>query len=186
MFVTAFTTAPHLSLSWATSIQSVLPHPTSWRSILILSSFYAWVSLVVTFPQVSPPKPCTHLPIRATCPAHLIPICLITRTILGEKYRSWSSSLWSYLYTPVTSSLLGPNILLNTLFSNTLSLRLKYIAVKKIGKKEREKERKKERTIARTPINAAIKVLVVGHKISEAYCHMPVTHILHWIKQITQ
>jgi hypothetical protein len=27
------------------------------------------------------------------------------------------------LYSPVTSSLLGPNILLNTLFSNTLSLR---------------------------------------------------------------
>jgi hypothetical protein len=29
----------------------------------------------------------------------------------------------SFLHSPVTSSLLGPNILLNTLFSNTLSLR---------------------------------------------------------------
>jgi hypothetical protein len=38
MFVTAFSSARHLSLSWATSIQSVPPHPTSWRSILILSS----------------------------------------------------------------------------------------------------------------------------------------------------
>ena len=28
----------HLSLSWASSIQSMPPHPTSWRSILILSS----------------------------------------------------------------------------------------------------------------------------------------------------
>ena len=37
-FITAFTTARHLSLSWATSIQSIPPHPTSWRSILILSS----------------------------------------------------------------------------------------------------------------------------------------------------
>jgi hypothetical protein len=46
----------------------------------------------------------------------------ITRTILGEEYRSWSSSLWSLLYSPVTSSLLDPNILLNTLFSNTRSL----------------------------------------------------------------
>ena len=31
--------------------------------------------------------------------------------------------LCSFLHSPVTSSLLGPNILLNTLFSNTLSLR---------------------------------------------------------------
>jgi len=29
---------PHLSLSWASSIQSINPHPNSWRSILILSS----------------------------------------------------------------------------------------------------------------------------------------------------
>jgi hypothetical protein len=62
-------------------------------------------------------------PIWATCQAHLILIDFITRTILGEEYRSWSSSLWSFLHSPVTSSLLGPNILLNTRFSNTLSLR---------------------------------------------------------------
>ena len=30
--------ARHLSLSWASSIKSITPHPTSWRSILILSS----------------------------------------------------------------------------------------------------------------------------------------------------
>jgi hypothetical protein len=34
----------------------------------------------------------------------------------------WSSSLCSFLHSPVTSSLSDPNILLNTLFSNTLSL----------------------------------------------------------------
>ena len=44
-------------------------------------------------------------------------------TILGEEYRSLSFSLYNFLHFPVTSSLLGPNILLNTLFSNTLSLR---------------------------------------------------------------
>ena len=37
-FNTAFTSARHLSLSWARSIQSIPPHPTSRRSILILSS----------------------------------------------------------------------------------------------------------------------------------------------------
>ena len=38
MFITTFTSARHLSLSWTNSIQSILPHPTSLRSILILSS----------------------------------------------------------------------------------------------------------------------------------------------------
>ena len=37
-FITVFTSARHLSLSWASSIQFIPPHPTSWRSILILSS----------------------------------------------------------------------------------------------------------------------------------------------------
>ena len=31
-FITAFTRARHLSLSWASSIRSIHPHPTSWRS----------------------------------------------------------------------------------------------------------------------------------------------------------
>ena len=35
-FMTAFTLARHLSKSWATSIQSISPNPTSWRSVVIL------------------------------------------------------------------------------------------------------------------------------------------------------
>jgi hypothetical protein len=42
---------------------------------------------------------------------------------MGEEYRSRNSLLWSFLHSPVTSSLLGPNTILNTLFSTTLSLR---------------------------------------------------------------
>jgi hypothetical protein len=61
-------------------------------------------------------------PIRATCLAHLILLDLITRIICGDDYRSLSSSWCSLLHFPVTSSLLGPNIPLSTLFSNTLSL----------------------------------------------------------------
>ena len=37
-FITALTSVHHLSLSWASPIQSIYPHPTSWRSILILST----------------------------------------------------------------------------------------------------------------------------------------------------
>ena len=37
-FITVLTSARHLSLSWANSIQSSQPPPISWRSILILSS----------------------------------------------------------------------------------------------------------------------------------------------------
>ena len=35
-FITALTSVRHLSLSWARPIQSIYPHPTSWRSVLIL------------------------------------------------------------------------------------------------------------------------------------------------------
>jgi hypothetical protein len=68
---------------------------------------------------------CTPLssPLRATCPAHLIRLDFTTRTILGKEYRSFSSSLCSFLHSPVNSSLLGQNNFLYTLFSNTLSLR---------------------------------------------------------------
>ena len=37
-FITALKSVRHLSLSWASTIQSIYLHPTSWRSILILST----------------------------------------------------------------------------------------------------------------------------------------------------
>jgi hypothetical protein len=37
-FITGFTKARHLSLTWARSILSIPPYPTSWRSTLILST----------------------------------------------------------------------------------------------------------------------------------------------------
>ena len=60
-------------------------------------------------------------PVRATWSTHFIILDFINR-IFGEEYRSLSSSLCSFLHSPVTSSLLGPNILLSTRFLNTLNL----------------------------------------------------------------
>jgi len=37
-FITTLTSVRHLSLSWTSPIQSTYPHPTSWRSTLILSN----------------------------------------------------------------------------------------------------------------------------------------------------
>ena len=47
------------------------------------------------------------------CPSHSSRF-FFTRIIFGEEYRSSSSSLCSFLHSPATSSILGPNILLNT------------------------------------------------------------------------
>jgi len=69
------------------------PHRTSWRSILILSSCLRLGLPSCLFPS--------------GLPAHLILLDFITRTILGELYRSLSSSLCSFLHPPATSSLLG-------------------------------------------------------------------------------
>jgi hypothetical protein len=113
------------------SIQSTPPHSTSWRTILILSSHLRLGLPGCLFPSGFPTKT-LYTPfishIRAKCPAHLILLDLITRTIYGEQYRSWSSSLRNFLHFPVTSSLLIPNFILNTQFSNTVrsSLNMSY------------------------------------------------------------
>ena len=109
-FITAIISVRHLSLSWASPIQSIYPHPTSRRSILILSTHLRLGLPSCFLPSGFPTKTLYtpfSSPIRATCPAHLIILDFITRTILGEQYKSFSSSLCSLLHSPVTSSLLG-------------------------------------------------------------------------------
>ena len=125
LFITALTTVRHLSLSWTSPIQSIYPHPTSWRSVQILPTHLRLGLPSGLLPSAFPTKTLytpLPFPIRATCPAHLFLHDFITRTILGEEYKSLISSLYSSLHSPVSSSLLGQNILLNTLLSNTLSL----------------------------------------------------------------
>ena len=74
-FITALTSVRHLSLSWTRPIQSIYQHPTSWRSILILSTHLRLGLRSGLFPSGFPTKTLyTPLssPIRATCPTHLI------------------------------------------------------------------------------------------------------------------
>ena len=95
----------------------------SSRSILIISSHSRLCLPGLLFPSGFPTKTLYApllSPIPATHPGHLILPVSITQIVFHEGCRSLSSSLYSFPHFPITSSLLGPNILLRTLFSNTL------------------------------------------------------------------
>jgi hypothetical protein len=96
------------------------PHPTSWIPIFILPSHLHLGNPSGHFTLGFPTKTLhTSLlyPKCATHPAHLIFFYVITWIIFGKGYRSLSSSLCSFVHSPVT---LSSNILLSTVFSNTL------------------------------------------------------------------
>ena len=90
----------HIPTSHLLEIHPNIIHPSTPRSP-------QW-SPSSGFPSKTLYTPLSSL-IRATCPAHLILLDFITRTVLGEDYKSFSSSLCN-LHSPVTSSLLGRNL----------------------------------------------------------------------------
>ena len=102
-----------------------VPHPTYGRFILILRSHLRLVlpsgPTCSSFSQQNPvrtsPFPHTYHMSRPS-----ILLYLVTRIVFGAEETSLSSSLCGILHSPVTFSLLEPNILLSTLFSDTLSL----------------------------------------------------------------
>jgi hypothetical protein len=112
-FITALTSVRHLSLSWAIPIQSTYPHPTSCRSVIILSTHLHLGLPSGLFPSGFPHQEPIHplpSPIRSTCSAHLIILDFITRTVLGEHYRSFSSSLSNLLYAWYASMIFREHI----------------------------------------------------------------------------
>ena len=111
-FINTFTTASQLSLSSARSIQSIPPHPTSWRSILILSSHLRLGLSSGLFPWRLPTKTrfaslLSHT--RATFPTHLILLHLSLKWYLvrravheAPRYVVFSIRLYLVLLRPCT------------------------------------------------------------------------------------
>jgi hypothetical protein len=127
MFITLFTRARHLSLSWARFFVSTASHPISLTSIIILSSH-----LLPGLPSdLFPSRFQTNIlyaflfsPICVTCPVHLILLDFITLMMSGEVCKLWSSSLCGLLQSPATYSLplLGPCTFFNTCTNMTSTL----------------------------------------------------------------
>ena len=109
--ITAFTSARHLSLYWAISIQTIPPHPTSWRSMLILSSNLRMGLPSGLFPSGFPTKTVyTPLPssIQATCPTHLILLDFINRTIGQNWYFAVYRWDWAIRFDHILSDFNDP------------------------------------------------------------------------------
>jgi len=115
-----FKRAFHLSLFSLRCIQSRNYHPAFLRSVLFIPSM----------PSPSEwPVPFWYSNQNDICISHLPHACYIARTShpllfdhpinIWWSVLLWSSSLCSLLQSPDTSLLLGPYILLDTLFCNT-------------------------------------------------------------------
>ena len=84
----------HIPTSHVLEIHPNIIHPSTPRSL-------QW-SLSLRFPHQDPIHPLSS-PIRDICPAHLILLDFITRKILVEEYRSFSSSLCNLLHHSQTT-----------------------------------------------------------------------------------
>ena len=91
-FITALTSASHLSISWASSIQSMPPHSTSWKSILILPCHERLGLPSGIFPSGFPTKT-LYTPLFPSHVLHAPPISLCSIWSLAQY---WVSSTDHY------------------------------------------------------------------------------------------
>lgn len=115
-----FTGRCHWSLFWARWIQSIYSHPISIRFILILFSHLLLALSVGLFCSVFPISAMQAFFFFLFFPVHLILPDLVNLIIFDGEYKSWNSSLCSFLQPPITSFLLG--LFPSTPFSGTFSV----------------------------------------------------------------
>jgi len=83
-FITALTSVRNLSLSWASPIQSIYTHSTSWRAILILSTYLRLGLPSGLLPSGFPTKT-LYTPSPHPYAPHALPISFFS--ILSPAYR---------------------------------------------------------------------------------------------------
>jgi len=102
---------PQVQCIWSTPshpipIRTIIMHPFMPRSSGFPTKMYLFLISLM----------------HATLPTHFTLLDLITLIIFSKAYKLQNSSLCSFFQPHGTSSFLGPNILLRTLFSNAISL----------------------------------------------------------------
>ena len=105
-------------------VPATCPYPKPARSSPYPTSYFLKIRLNITLPSTpgSPkwffpscfPTKTSYTPLlfpkHTTCPAHLIIFDFITRKVLGEQYRSLSSSLCSFLTIRFYSQIISHGI----------------------------------------------------------------------------
>lgn len=108
-FIILFVTARHFSLSWARQIQFTLLFKIHFNIIIHLCLGFPSLPFPLGIPTKQPV--CTSILSHARhmhCPSHHS--WFDYPYDIGKDYISWSSPLWNFLLTLLTSSLLGPHI----------------------------------------------------------------------------
>ena len=96
-FITAHTTVRRLSLSWGSPIQSIYPHPTSWRSILILSTHLRLGLPSGLFPSGFPTKT-LYTPSPHPYVPHVQPISFFSILSPAQYWVSSTNHCYYYYY----------------------------------------------------------------------------------------